>query len=190
MRRVLLSLLPLFTACGSSTDSQTVANEPAGTSGPVAGPVAAPTATSGAAPGAAPAAAARMATTPTRGDTGEVNPRLLRRFKPVRASLALPDQPAAPALVVLGRMLFFDTRLSRDRDLSCNSCHHLDKYGVDNEPTSPGAKGVRGRRNSPSVYHAAGEFTAFWTAAPRASRSRPRGRSSIRSRWRCPAAMP
>jgi cytochrome c peroxidase len=60
------------------------------------------------------------------------------------------------------RRLFFDKRLSRDRDLSCNSCHALDHYGVDNESTSPGAKGARGRRNSPGMYNAAGQLAWFW----------------------------
>jgi cytochrome c peroxidase len=86
----------------------------------------------------------------------------LRRFKPVRKSLELSSTPASTALTDLGRMLFFDKRLSRDNDLSCNSCHRLDQFGVDNEPTSVGAKGQRGRRNSPTVFNAAGHFTSFW----------------------------
>jgi cytochrome c peroxidase len=112
---------------------------------------------------AAPAAAARAAATATRSEVGEVNPRLLRRFKPVRLVLSSADMPPpSDAMVDLGRMLFFEPRLSRDHDLSCNSCHKLDRYGVDNETTSSGAKGARGSRNSPSVYHAAGHFVSFW----------------------------
>lgn len=91
----------------------------------------------------------------------DLNPRL-RRFKPVRGAFAIPGAPPTAAQIDLGRMLFFDKRLSRDRDLSCNSCHPLDRFGVDNERTSKGTRGVRGRRNTPSVYHAAGEFTLFW----------------------------
>lgn len=89
----------------------------------------------------------------------QVNPRLLRRFRPLGRSFGAP---ASPAVVDLGRQLFFDPRLSRDRDLSCNSCHRLDQYGVDNERTSKGTKGHRGRRNSPTVFHAAGQFAQFW----------------------------
>jgi len=59
-------------------------------------------------------------------------------------------------------MLFFDKRLSKHRDLSCNSCHALDSFGVDHLATSLGANGKHGRRNSPSVYQAAGHFTNFW----------------------------
>jgi cytochrome c peroxidase len=91
----------------------------------------------------------------------DINPRLLRRFKPIRAEFT-DGTPSSVAQVELGRQLFFDTRLSRSRDLSCNSCHHLDKYGVDNQPTSTGMSGQHGHRNSPSVYHAAGAFTSFW----------------------------
>jgi len=70
--------------------------------------------------------------------------------------------PVTDAKVDLGRMLYFDKRLSLDNDLSCNSCHQLDKFGVDNEKTSPGHKGQRGDRNSPTVYNAAFHFVQFW----------------------------
>jgi cytochrome c peroxidase len=96
-------------------------------------------------------------------DRTEINPRLLRRFKKVRKQIdATPEKPASEAMVVLGRMLFFDTRLSKTHDLSCNSCHDLERYGVDGQPTSIGAAGKRGRRNSPTVYQAAGHIRAFW----------------------------
>jgi cytochrome c peroxidase len=59
-------------------------------------------------------------------------------------------------------MLYYDTRLSKGQDKSCNSCHKLDAYGVDNEPTSEGHKKQRGNRNSPTVYNAAGHAVQFW----------------------------
>jgi cytochrome c peroxidase len=106
-----------------------------------------------------PTPAATVDAAPTSKATADrVNPRLLRRFQPLEKETGSKDS----ALVDLGRMLFFDKRLSRDRDLSCNSCHPLDRHGVDNEPTSPGARGARGRRNSPTVYNAAGHIRAFW----------------------------
>ena len=93
----------------------------------------------------------------------EINPRLLRRFKRVRTAIdATPDKPASEAMVDLGRMLFFDNRLSKKHDLSCNSCHDLEHYGVDGRPTSIGADGKMGRRNSPTVYFAAGHIRSFW----------------------------
>jgi cytochrome c peroxidase len=66
------------------------------------------------------------------------------------------DNPITPAKVALGRALYFEKRLSKNHDLSCNSCHVLSKYGVDNEATSPMHKQQRGERNSPTVYNATG----------------------------------
>lgn len=69
-----------------------------------------------------------------------------------------------PALVELGRKLFFEKRLSVNETQSCNSCHAVDGHraGVDNEPTSPGAFGKRGGRNSPTVLNAALHVAQFW----------------------------
>lgn len=64
--------------------------------------------------------------------------------------------------IKLGEMLYFEKKLSINDKISCNSCHMLDKFGVDNEPTSPGHDGTRGDRNSPTVYNAALNFAQFW----------------------------
>jgi cytochrome c peroxidase len=159
MTKSSLLTLFVFAACSSQTDKAPApSTSQSNSAAPAAAPTAAPAETATPAPGVA----ARTAPAANRSE-GDVNPRLLRRFKPVRESLAAADAPPpTTAMTDLGRMLFFDKRLSRDRDLSCNSCHKLDHYGVDGEQTSPGAKGARGRRNSPTVYHAAGHFTAFW----------------------------
>ncbi len=73
-----------------------------------------------------------------------------------------PENPITEAKVSLGKKLFFDTILSKDGNISCNSCHNLDTWGVDNEPTSLGDGGQRGGRNSPTVLNAALDFTQFW----------------------------
>ena len=62
----------------------------------------------------------------------------------------------------LGKKLFNDTIFSLEYDISCNSCHDLKTYGVDNQQTSSGHKAQRGGRNSPTVYNAALHFTQFW----------------------------
>src|ERR1035438_7256126 len=59
-------------------------------------------------------------------------------------------------------MLYYDARLSKGQDVSCNSCHDLNKYGVDSQPVSDGDKGQKGTRNAPTVYNAAGHFVQFW----------------------------
>ncbi len=83
-------------------------------------------------------------------------------FKPLRAQCDAPENPITREKVTLGRQLYFETRLSKNHDLSCNSCHQLDKYGVDGEATSPGHRGQRGDRNSPTVYNACIHFVQFW----------------------------
>jgi len=92
----------------------------------------------------------------------EPDKQLVALFKPLPKDMADADHPVEQARVELGRMLYYETRMSKNHDISCNSCHMLDKYGVDNEPTSPGHKGQRGERNSPTVYNAALHATQFW----------------------------
>jgi cytochrome c peroxidase len=70
--------------------------------------------------------------------------------------------PISEGKVALGRMLYYDARLSKGQDVSCNTCHALDRYGVDNQPVSDGHKGRKGTRNAPTVYNAAGHFAQFW----------------------------
>ena len=42
----------------------------------------------------------------------------------------LPGNPATPDKVELGKMLFFEPRLSESWMLSCNACHNLATGGV------------------------------------------------------------
>ncbi|QRN94788.1 cytochrome-c peroxidase [Archangium violaceum] len=87
---------------------------------------------------------------------------LLGVFKALPARFEDPKNPITPEKVELGRMLYFDTRLSKNQDVSCNSCHDLNKFGVDGKPTSPGHKKQLGGRNSPTVYNAGGHILQFW----------------------------
>ncbi len=85
----------------------------------------------------------------------------LTAFAPLPGSAAKGAAPLE-ARVALGRMLYYDTRLSKSQTVSCNSCHDLSRYGVDGEPTSKGFHDQRGGRNSPTVYNAAVHFVQFW----------------------------
>lgn len=73
-----------------------------------------------------------------------------------------PNNSITPEKVTLGKLLYFDNRLSKAGNISCNSCHNLNTYGVDNKPTSPGDAGELGGRNSPTVLNAAFHFAQFW----------------------------
>jgi cytochrome c peroxidase len=83
-------------------------------------------------------------------------------FQPLPSRVDSSENPITENKVTLGKKLYLDTSLSINGKISCNSCHGLTTYGVDNEPTSPGHDGTRGSRNSPSVYNAALHFRQFW----------------------------
>ncbi|EMI62923.1 c-type cytochrome [Leptospira noguchii] len=67
-------------------------------------------------------------------------------------------------LILLGEKLYFEKRLSANDTQSCNSCHNVvgKAPGVDNLPTSPGAFGKNGVRNSPTVLNAGFHIAQFW----------------------------
>jgi cytochrome c peroxidase len=109
---------------------------------PAAGPASA-------APSAAPAAAS-----PATAD----RPAFFASFAPLPDPEPLDNEER----VRLGKMLYFEKRVSKSHQLSCNSCHDLARFGVDNEPTSPGHKGQRGGRNSPTTLNAALHVAQFW----------------------------
>jgi cytochrome c peroxidase len=83
-------------------------------------------------------------------------------FAPLPTSVPSAAGAANAELILLGRMLYFEPRLSKSQELSCNSCHDLATYGVDHQPTSDGHKGQKGDRNAPTVYNAAAHFVQFW----------------------------
>jgi cytochrome c peroxidase len=92
----------------------------------------------------------------------EPNSPKLKVFGRLPEVMASEKNPITEEKVRLGRMLYYDTRLSKSQTLSCNSCHKLEAWGVDNQPTSEGHKGQHGDRNSPTVYNAAGHVAQFW----------------------------
>jgi cytochrome c peroxidase len=86
----------------------------------------------------------------------------LAMFKPLPAEALAPENELTDAKISLGRMLYYETRISVNGKMSCNSCHLLEKYGQDNLPFSPGHEGKLGGRSSPSVYNAAFHIAQFW----------------------------
>jgi len=71
------------------------------------------------------------------------------------------------AMIDLGERLYFEPALSINREQSCNSCHNILNagHGVDNLPRSPGALGIKGRRNTPSTWNAGFQFAQNWDAS-------------------------
>lgn len=67
-----------------------------------------------------------------------------------------------PAMVELGKKLYFDVRLSRSGFISCNSCHNLSMGGTDNLKTSIGHNWQKGPINAPTVLNASMNLAQFW----------------------------
>lgn len=74
----------------------------------------------------------------------------------------LPKELISSEKIELGKRLYFDKRLSKDNTISCNSCHSLTNFGVDNLPLSPGDTKEFGNRNSPTVLYSSLHSMQFW----------------------------
>jgi cytochrome c peroxidase len=72
------------------------------------------------------------------------------------------DNPTTSAKVELGKMLYFDPRLSSTGSVSCFSCHNVMEGGDDHMTTSAGVHGLKGGRNAPTVWNAAFHSVQFW----------------------------
>lgn len=83
-------------------------------------------------------------------------------FKQLPPEATTPENELTAVKVKLGKILFYDTRLSKSGGNSCNTCHNLAGFGVDNEATSQGEDGDFGERNSPTVFNAALHNMQFW----------------------------
>ena len=84
-------------------------------------------------------------------------------FKPVPHELAeVKGIPITPALVDLGKALYFDPRLSKSGLISCNSCHNVGMGGADFQQTAVGHGWRKGPRNSPTVLNSVFNIAQFW----------------------------
>ena len=79
----------------------------------------------------------------------------------------LPGLQATPEQVELGKMLYFETRLSESHTISCNSCHIVGLGGVDMLETSIGHRWQIGGRNAPTVLNAVFNTAQFWDGRAR-----------------------
>ncbi len=74
----------------------------------------------------------------------------------------LEGNPITPEKVELGKMLFFENRLSTSWFFSCNTCHNLATGGVDLQETSIGHGWQKGPRNAPTVLNSVFNIAQFW----------------------------
>jgi cytochrome c peroxidase len=86
-------------------------------------------------------------------------PERIGNLEPV---LIPPDNPQTSAKILLGKQVYFDTRLSKDNTISCATCHDPAKGWSDAGPTSKGINSQMGGRRSPPVVNAAYSQLQFW----------------------------
>lgn len=77
-------------------------------------------------------------------------------------SVNIPKTPQQEAKIELGKLLWFDPRLSLSGKVSCNTCHDLSTNGADTKPLSIGYAGRKGTVNSPTVFNAEKQIAQFW----------------------------
>ena len=77
-------------------------------------------------------------------------------------SVNIPKTPQQEAKIELGKMLWFDPRLSLSGKVSCNTCHDLSTNGADTKPLSIGYAGRKGTVNSPTEFNAEKQIAQFW----------------------------
>lgn len=82
---------------------------------------------------------------------------------PDRDDIEYPDdEPPSAKEVYLGKVLFFDKRLSSNNHLSCASCHNPDLGFGDGIALGRGTMGNTLGRNTPHIYNLAWNTTLFW----------------------------
>ena len=93
----------------------------------------------------------------------ELMTRANQHFKPIPSMVpAVKNNSVTHDKVELGKMLFFEPRISSSHLISCNTCHNLGMGGDDNLETSIGHGWQKGPRNAPTVLNAVFNVAQFW----------------------------
>ena len=72
------------------------------------------------------------------------------------------DNPMTAGKIALGEQLFFDERLSRNDDMSCETCHVPEEGWTDGRELSPRWDGSVNTRHSPTLYGVAYYPELYW----------------------------
>jgi len=87
------------------------------------------------------------------------------RKVPLGLDLYMPvpeDNPLTPDKIALGRRLFSDTVLSRDRTKACRSCHEPERAFTDGRAVAVGVRGQTGERSAPALINRGYGRSFFW----------------------------
>jgi cytochrome c peroxidase len=72
------------------------------------------------------------------------------------------DNPLTAQKVELGRLLFFDTRLSRNNSIACASCHVSEKGFTDGMSVPTGINNLKGKRSALPLINRVYSTAQFW----------------------------
>lgn len=79
------------------------------------------------------------------------------------SAMAIPDDnPLTKEKIELGRLLFFDKRLSKDNTVACASCHMPQFAFTDGQRVSTGIRGQKGGRSAPASLNRLFSKGQFW----------------------------
>jgi cytochrome c peroxidase len=93
----------------------------------------------------------------------EVMKRAQGIFKPIPETVpAIEGKSFTSAKVELGKMLYFEPRLSASALISCNTCHNVGMGGADFQETSVGHRWQKGPRNAPTALNSVFNIAQFW----------------------------
>jgi cytochrome c peroxidase len=98
-------------------------------------------------------------------------------YETLRSAVDDPANPMRIAKIRLGKKLFFDKNLSKDRTISCATCHEIEKGGDDGKPTAIGYNGLPNpfHLNTPTVLNTAYSKHFFWDARAHSLREQAKG---------------
>lgn len=72
------------------------------------------------------------------------------------------DNQPTTARIELGKLLFFDKRLSASEDVSCASCHQPKRGWADDKAKAIGSNGKKGLKNTPTIVNSAYQTSYLW----------------------------
>jgi cytochrome c peroxidase len=94
---------------------------------------------------------------------GTLRDEVQNRFQPIpETPPSLPGNPTTPEKLALGKILYFDPRLSDNHNINCSTCHIIGLGGSDGRSTSIGHNWQHGGRRAPTVLNAVFNKAQFW----------------------------
>src|SRR5512143_893290 len=83
-------------------------------------------------------------------------------FGPLPQTMLAEQNPITPAKVKLGKILYYEPRISVDGTVSCAKCHPVSLYAEDGLKKAKGNNCKDNPRNSPTILNAASQISAHW----------------------------